>query len=113
MMPGAETGFLRGDGLPNVAGLSPRMTAMNAALSLEPVPTLPSVQRLLQQVHPLRLVGAMRPGGPRIGHADAARPAVPAGLGQQAAADHGDHAPGGRRRAGPDRPGRFRWRRAA
>ncbi|KAG1252215.1 hypothetical protein G6F65_018018 [Rhizopus arrhizus] len=32
---------------------------MNAALSLEPVPTLPSVQRLLQQVHPLRLVGAM------------------------------------------------------
>ncbi|HDS1551415.1 TPA: beta-lactamase family protein [Stenotrophomonas maltophilia] len=32
---------------------------MNAALSLEPAPTLPSVQRLLQQVHPLRLVGAV------------------------------------------------------
>ena len=31
---------------------------MNAALSLEPAPTLPSVQRL-QQVHPLRLVGAV------------------------------------------------------
>lgn len=45
--------------LPNVAGLSPRITAMNAALSLEPAPTLPSVQRLLQQVHPLRLVGAV------------------------------------------------------
>lgn len=59
MMPGAETGFLRGDGLPNVAASPPRITAMNAALSLEPVPTLPSVQRLLQQVHPLRLVGAV------------------------------------------------------
>jgi hypothetical protein len=45
--------------LPNVAGLSPRITAMNAALSLEPAPTLPSVQRLLQQVHPTRLVGAV------------------------------------------------------
>ncbi|ARZ73063.1 serine hydrolase [Stenotrophomonas sp. WZN-1] len=32
---------------------------MNAALSLEPAPTLPSVQRLLQQVHPQRLVGAV------------------------------------------------------
>lgn len=59
MMPGAATGFLRRAVLPNVAGLSPRITAMNAALSLEPAPTLPSVQRLLQQVHPLRLVGAV------------------------------------------------------
>ncbi len=58
MMPGAATGFLRRVVLPNVAGLSTRITAMNAALSLEPAPTLPSVQRLLQQVHPLRLVGA-------------------------------------------------------
>lgn len=32
---------------------------MNAALSLEALPTLPSVQRLLQRVHPLRLVGAV------------------------------------------------------
>jgi hypothetical protein len=32
---------------------------MNAAPSLEPTPTLPSVQRLLQQVHPQRLVGAV------------------------------------------------------
>ncbi|MBH1644458.1 beta-lactamase family protein [Stenotrophomonas maltophilia] len=32
---------------------------MNAAPSLEPTPTLPSVQRLLQQVHPPRLVGAV------------------------------------------------------
>lgn len=32
---------------------------MNAAPSLEPAPTLPSVQRLLQQVHPQRLVGAV------------------------------------------------------
>lgn len=32
---------------------------MNAALSLEPVPVLPSVQRLQQQVHPQRLVGAV------------------------------------------------------
>ncbi len=59
MMPGAATGFLRRVVLPNVAGLSPRITAMNAALSLEPAPTLPLVQRLLQQVHPLRLVGAV------------------------------------------------------
>lgn len=59
MMPGAETGFLRGGALPNVAASPPRIIAMNAALSLEPVPTLPSVQRLLQQVHPLRLVGAV------------------------------------------------------
>lgn len=59
MMPGAATGFLRRAVPPNVAGLSPRITAMNAALSLEPAPTLPSLQRLLQQVHPLRLVGAV------------------------------------------------------
>jgi CubicO group peptidase (beta-lactamase class C family) len=59
MMPGAATGFLRRAVLPNVAGLSPRITAMNAVLSLEPAPMLPSVQRLLQQVHPLRLVGAV------------------------------------------------------
>lgn len=59
MMPGAATGFLQRRALPNVAGLSPRITMMNAALSLEPAPTLPSVQRLLQQVHPLRLVGAV------------------------------------------------------
>ncbi|MDA3307349.1 MULTISPECIES: serine hydrolase domain-containing protein [Stenotrophomonas] len=32
---------------------------MNAALSLERAPTLPSVQRVLQQVHPARLVGAV------------------------------------------------------
>ncbi len=32
---------------------------MNAALSLDPAPALPSVQRLLQQVHPQRLVGAV------------------------------------------------------
>jgi len=32
---------------------------MNAAPSLDPTPTLPSVQRLLQQVHPQRLVGAV------------------------------------------------------
>ncbi|CAM0118375.1 Esterase EstB [Stenotrophomonas geniculata] len=32
---------------------------MNAAPSFEPAPTLPSVQRLLQQVHPQRLVGAV------------------------------------------------------
>ncbi|HEL2981174.1 TPA: beta-lactamase family protein [Stenotrophomonas maltophilia] len=32
---------------------------MNAAFSLEPAPVLPSVQRLLQQVHPQRLVGAV------------------------------------------------------
>lgn len=59
MMPGAATGFLRCAVLPNVAGLSPRIPAMNAAPSLEPAPTLPSVQRLLQQVHPQRLVGAV------------------------------------------------------
>lgn len=59
MMPGAATGFLRRAVPPNVAGLSPRITAMKAALSLEPAPTLPSLQRLLQQVHPLRLVGAV------------------------------------------------------
>lgn len=59
MMPGAATGFLRCAVLPNVAGLSPRIPAMNAAPSLEPTPTLPSVQRLLQQVHPQRLVGAV------------------------------------------------------
>ncbi len=59
MMPGAGTGFLRGRPLPNVAGLSPRIPAMNAAPSLEPSPTLPSVQRLLQHVHPQRLVGAV------------------------------------------------------
>ena len=59
MMRGAPTGFLHGGGLPNVAGLSPRNTAMNAALSLVPAPVLPSVQQLLQQVHPQRLVGAV------------------------------------------------------
>ncbi len=59
MMPGAATGFLRDGGLPNVAGLSPRTIAMNAVPSLAPAPTLPSVQRLLQQVHPQRLVGAV------------------------------------------------------
>ncbi len=59
MMPGAATGFLRCAVLPNVAGHSPRIPAMNAAPSLEPTPTLPSVQRLLQQVHPQRLVGAV------------------------------------------------------
>lgn len=59
MMPGAATGFLRCAVLPNVAGLSPRIPAMNAAPSFEPTPTLPSVQRLLQQVHPQRLVGAV------------------------------------------------------
>ncbi len=59
MMPGAATGFLHGGGLPNVAGLSPRTIAMNAVSSLAPAPTLPSVQRLLQQVHPQRLVGAV------------------------------------------------------
>ena len=59
MMPGAATGFLQRRALPNVAGLSSGITMMNAALSLEPAPTLPSVQRLLQQVHPLRLVGAV------------------------------------------------------
>ncbi len=59
MMPGAATGFLRGRTLPNVAASPPRITAMNAAPSFEPVPTLPSVQRLLQQVHPQRLVGAV------------------------------------------------------
>ncbi len=32
---------------------------MNAAPSFEPAPTLPSVQRLLKQVHPQRLVGAV------------------------------------------------------
>ncbi|WP_294993778.1 serine hydrolase domain-containing protein [uncultured Stenotrophomonas sp.] len=32
---------------------------MNAALSLDPAPTLPSVQQLLQRVHPQRLVGAV------------------------------------------------------
>ncbi|EOW2139522.1 beta-lactamase family protein [Stenotrophomonas sp. GD03908] len=32
---------------------------MNATPSFEPEPTLPSVQRLLQQVHPQRLVGAV------------------------------------------------------
>ncbi len=58
-MHGAATGFLPGGLLPNVAGLSPRITAMNAALSLAPAPALPSVQRLLQQVHPQRLVGAV------------------------------------------------------
>jgi len=59
MMPGAATGFLRCAVLPNVAGLSPRIPAMNAAPSLEPTPALPSVQRLLHQVHPQRLVGAV------------------------------------------------------
>lgn len=59
MMPGAATGFLRCAVLPNVAGLSPRIPAMNATPPLEPTPTLPSVQRLLQQVHPQRLVGAV------------------------------------------------------
>ncbi len=59
MMPGAATGFLRGRPLPNVAASPPRITAMNAAPSLETAPTLPSVQRLLQQVHPQRLVGAV------------------------------------------------------
>lgn len=59
MMPGAATGFLRGRPLPNVAASPPRITAMNAAPSFEPTPTLPSVQRLLQQVHPQRLVGAV------------------------------------------------------
>lgn len=59
MMPGAATGFLRGRPLPNVAASPPRITAMNAAPSFEPAPTLPSVQRLLQQVHPQRLVGAV------------------------------------------------------
>ncbi len=59
MMPGAATGFLRGHPLPNVAGLSPRTIAMNAVPSLAPAPTLPSVERLLQQVHPQRLVGAV------------------------------------------------------
>lgn len=59
MMPGAATGFLRGHPLPNVAASPPRITAMNAAPSFEPAPTLPSVQRLLQQVHPQRLVGAV------------------------------------------------------
>lgn len=59
MMRGAATGFLRCGVLPNVAGLSPRMTAMNAVPSPETLPALPSVQRLLQQVHPLRLVGAV------------------------------------------------------
>src|SRR2546427_538950 len=59
MMPGAATGFLRGRPLPNVAASPPRITAMNAGPSFEPVPTLPSVQRLLQQVHPQRLVGAV------------------------------------------------------
>ncbi|HIE5098343.1 serine hydrolase domain-containing protein [Stenotrophomonas maltophilia] len=32
---------------------------MNAALSFDPAPTLPSVQQLLQRVHPQRLVGAV------------------------------------------------------
>ncbi len=59
MMPGAATGFLRGHPLPNVAASPPRITAMNAAPSFEPAPTLPSVQRLLKQVHPQRLVGAV------------------------------------------------------
>lgn len=59
MMPGAATGFLRGRPLPNVAASPSRITAMNAAPSFEPAPTLPSVQRLLQQVHPQRLVGAV------------------------------------------------------
>ncbi len=59
MMPGAATGFLRGRPLPNVAASPPRITAMNAAPSFDPAPTLPSVQRLLQQVHPQRLVGAV------------------------------------------------------
>lgn len=59
MMPGAATGFLRGHPLPNVAGLSPRTIAMNAVPSLAPAPTLPSVERLLKQVHPQRLVGAV------------------------------------------------------
>jgi len=59
MMPGAATGFLRGRPLPNVAASPPRITAMNAAPSFEPAPTLPSVQRLMQQVHPQRLVGAV------------------------------------------------------
>jgi len=59
MMPGAATGFLRGRSLPNVAASPPRINAMNAAPSFEPAPTLPSVQRLLQQVHPQRLVGAV------------------------------------------------------
>lgn len=59
MMPGAATGFLRGRPLPNVAASPPRITAMNAAPSFEPAPTLSSVQRLLQQVHPQRLVGAV------------------------------------------------------
>lgn len=59
MMPGAATGFLRGRPLPNVAASPPRITAMNAAPSFEPAPTLPSVQRLLQQVHPQRLVGVV------------------------------------------------------
>lgn len=59
MMPGAATDFLRGRPLPNVAASPPRITAMNAAPSFEPAPTLPSVQRLLQQVHPQRLVGAV------------------------------------------------------
>jgi len=59
MMPGAATGFLRGRPLPNVAASPPRINAMNAAPSFEPAPTLPSVQRLLQQVHPQRLVGAV------------------------------------------------------
>ncbi len=59
MMPGAATGFLRGRPLPNVAASPPRITAMNAAPSFEPAPTLPSVQQLLQQVHPQRLVGAV------------------------------------------------------
>lgn len=58
-MRGAVPRFLRRGGLPNVAGLSPRITAMNAAPSLPAAPTLPSVQRLLQQVHPQRLVGAV------------------------------------------------------
>lgn len=59
MMPGAATGFLRGHPLPNVAGLSLRTIAMNAVPSLAPAPTLPSVERLLKQVHPQRLVGAV------------------------------------------------------
>ncbi len=59
MMPGAATGFLHGRPLPNVAASPPWITAMNAAPSFEPAPTLPSVQRLLQQVHPQRLVGAV------------------------------------------------------
>lgn len=59
MMPGAATGFLRGRPLPNVAASPPRIIAMNAAPSFDPAPTLPSVQRLLQQLHPQRLVGAV------------------------------------------------------